>query len=683
MPSTRPPKRRRDAPKPIATGPNSEELFTTAPPPPRKKAKTDEFEEEQDYERLPRKAKDHKKNNRLPIRTSEGWSQQATNGVEDVESLLSGGSSDEKEAEEEEGEQVNGHDKGPQIPAKEQILNAKEELAKLAARVNEDPEEHIGALRAMNELSYSRIVTVKQLAMATQCSVYKDIIPGYRIRPLADGDMTDKVSKDVRKLRAYEQSLVSGYKAYVQLLSKMSRSRRAQGKDGSMLASTALSCASTLLLAVPHFNFRPDLLKIVIDSLSRRATGKDYENSVQTIEKLFREDEDGKASLEAVQMLTKMMKTRDYQIHESILNMFLHLRLLSEFGRKGSYNRVDRTERDQIQVPKKIKRMQEKRTFHTKRNRKMTKERKILEKEMEEADAVVSHEERDKIQAEMLKLVFVSYFRILKAKTQHLMGAVLEGLAKYAHLINQDFFADILEALKELIRASNAEEDDDSDDEDALDREETVRDGTRESLLCIVTAFALLQGQEGKAAIQNLHLDLSFFITHLYRVILPSVTDANIERSSKSLHLPDPLGDNAGNMRTNVNVKTKTVLLIRCLSSVLLPAVNIRSVPPLRVAAFTKQLMTASLQLPEKSCQAMLGLLAQTSKSHGKKIAGLWRTEERRGDGVFDAMRGDVEGSNPYAASIWEGELLRLHFSPKVKEALKIIEANIRTEGGS
>lgn len=677
MPDNR--KRRREPPsKPIATGANSEELFTTAPPPPRKKPKTAESDEEQDYERLPRKTKDSKKNNRLPIRSNEGWSQPTNGAVDEVEELLSE-ASDREEDEGQQEEYVNRWEK-PQIPVKEQVLTAKEELARLAARVNEDPEEHIGALRAMNELSFSKVVTVKQLAMATQCSVYKDIIPGYRIRPLTDADMTDKVSKDVRKLRAYEQSLVSGYKAYVQQLSKMSRSRRSQGKEGSILRSTALTCASTLLLAVPHFNFRPDLLKIVIDSLSRRATGKDYENSVRTLEDLFRDDEDGKASLEAVQMLTRMMKARDYQIHESLLNMFLHLRLLAEFGRKGSYNRVDKSERDELQIPKKIKRMQEKKTFHTKRNRKLTKERKILEKEMEEADAVVGHEERDKIQAEMLKLVFVSYFRILKAKTQHLMGAVLEGLAKYAHLINQDFFADILEALKELIKTSNnAEDDEHSDDEEESERDESVRDATRESLLCIVTAFALLQGQEGKAAIQNLHLDLSFFITHLYRTILPSVTDANIERSSKSLHLPDPLGDNAGNMKTSVNVKTKTVLLIRCLSSVLLPATNVRSVPPLRVAAFTKQLMTASLHLPEKSAQAMLGLLAQASRVHQKKIAGLWRTEERRGDGVFDAMRGDVEGSNPYASSIWEGELLRLHFSPKVKEALKIIETNIRT----
>jgi nucleolar complex protein 3 len=279
----------------------------------------------------------------------------------------------------------------------------------------------------------------------------------------------------------------------------------------------------------------------------------------------------------------------------------------------------------------------------------------------------------------MLKLVFATYFRILKAKTEHLMGAVLEGLARYAHLINQDFFGDILEALKELIQAAIQEDEDDeeNDDDNSESAEELTRDATRESLLCIVTAFALLQGQDGKAAVTNLHLDLSFFVTHLYRSLIPTVLDSNIEFSSRSFHLPDP-NEEANPVKTDVNVKTKTVLLIRCLSTVLIPPKSLRAVPPLRLAAFTKQMMTSALQLPEKSCQAMLGLLAQTTKVHGKKVAALWHTDERRGDGIFNALRGDVEGSNPFASTVWEGELLRLHYSPKIKEALKIVETYIR-----
>lgn len=45
---------------------------------------------------------------------------------------------------------------------------------------------------------------------------------------------------------------------------------------------------------------------------------------------------------------------------------------------------------------------------------------------MAQADANVLHEERDRMQSECLKAVFATYFKILKLRTPHLMGAVLE-----------------------------------------------------------------------------------------------------------------------------------------------------------------------------------------------------------------------------------------------------------------
>ena len=87
--------------------------------------------------------------------------------------------------------------------------------------------------------------------------------------------------------------------------------------------------------------------------------------------------------------------------------------------------------------------------------------------------------------------------------------------------------------------------------------------------------------------------------------------------------------------------------------------------------------MTAALQLPEKSCVAVLSLLQQVAKIHGRKVKALWYTEERRGDGVFDPLREEYEGSNPFATTIWEGELLRLHYSPKVRDAVKEINKAI------
>jgi nucleolar complex protein 3 len=638
---------------------------------------------EQDYEQRPRNLKkDKKKDNRLPVRTTEGWVAPPTAAPEvktedDDDSFLGsgsdgeadGGSHDDDEAEEQ----------TPKIPVRQQILEAKEELARIASLVNEDPEEHIGALKTLAALADSDNNTVKKLALATQVSIFKDLIPGYRIRPLNEESMTDKVSREVKKLRHFEQKLVSGYETHVKQLAALAKSSGSSNEQAASLATVAVSCACNLLTAVPHFNFRGELLKIMVGKLSTRRVDADFVRCRETLEKLFEEDEDGNVSLDAVTMLTKMMKGKHYRFDESVLNTFLHLRLLTEFHQKASYNSVDKDE-DQFNG-KKIK---QKREFRTKRLRKDLKEKKAIEKEFKEADAAVSHEERDRMQAETLKMVFVAYFRILKARSPKLMGAVLEGLARYAHLINQDFFGDILEALRDIIataeltEAAAVEEDEDASEEED-DDEAPERNLSRESLLCVITAFALLEGQDVMKQASTLKLDLSFFITHLYRTLHPVSLNADIELSSKSLHLPEPGAPAAAPPSTNrINVQTTIVLLIRSLSSVLLPATAMRGVPPLRVAAFTKQLYSIALQLPEKSCTAMLGLLTRISRSHGKKVAPLWNTEERRGDGVFDPHKVEIEGSNPYAATCWEGELLRRHFSPDVRTAVDGIERNVK-----
>ncbi|KAI9737178.1 MAG: hypothetical protein M1834_000771 [Cirrosporium novae-zelandiae] len=630
---------------------------------------------EQDYEQRPRKlGKKGKEDTRLPIKTYEGKIEhlpvsEPIEEVEDGDSFLDSAPEEDESPNEGEKKVVS------TIPIKQQIVEAKEELARLGTMISEDPEENSKAFKRLNEIADTPNLSIKKLALATELAVYKDIIPGYRIRPLSEADRATKVSKDVRRLRDFEQSLVAGYQKYVQDLASSSRlSKKYNDKAHATVAALAVSCACALLTAVPHFNFRGELMKIVVEKLSAMTINDTFMKAREALETLFREDEDGGASLEAVTLLAKMMRAKDYRVDESVLNTFLSLRLLSELPAKASQNKVDKIDQQEDNQSKKSK---AKREFRTKKQRKIDKERRGIEKEMREADAVVGHEERDRMQSETLKIVFATYFRILKAQIPGLMGAVLEGLAKYTHLINQDFFGDLLEGLRELVNQSEgftpAEESEEGDEADAS------RNVSRESLLCIITAFALLEGQDVTKAAAYLHLDLSFFIARLYRNLYSLALNPDIEMSAKSLHLPDPNSLNPRTTHMNkINVQTTIVLLLRALTSILLPSFSIKSVPPLRVAAFSKQLMTSSLQTPEKSSVAILGLMNRIGKTHGSKVARMWSTEERKGDGNFNALGEEIESSNPFATTIWEGQLLRKHFCPAVREASLNLDTTIQ-----
>lgn len=660
---------------------------------------------EQDYEQQPRKKKaTGKENIRLPIKTAEGRVEQLQ--VEDIktedpESEQSSANRDEKPPL---GQPLFKED-APDIPVQQQILEAKEELARVANLINEDPEEHVGGFRKLAQIASSSNDSVKKLGLATQLAVYKDVIPGYRIRPISEGDMAEKLSKEVRRLRSLEQALVSSYQAYIKELTKYAKSGNGDGsKITSGLSRVAISCACALVLAVPHFNFRGELLKIVVNKLSAKTVDAAFIKCRETIETLFHSDEDGNASLDAVTLLTRMMKARNYQVDESVLNTLLHLRLLSEFSSKASQTQIDRPASTTAQgKPAKFKK-----EFRTKKQRKMLKERKAVEKEFKEADAIVSHEERDRKQAEMLKLVFIAYFRILKARSPKLMGAVLEGLATYAHLINQDFFGDLLEVLKDLITHPTTDSlhdeqrldgyREEAKDMDEADAAAAADDQTgpasapqadttiRSSLLCIVTAFALLEGQDASRAASSaaLNLDLTFFTNHLYQslnalclspVFSPSPSSTfNPPRITTTTTPPHQDHSTTSNPTIKkVNLLHPPTLLLRALTSILSP----RSTPPLRLASFTKQLATSTLHLPEKPASALLALIARLGRIHGRRVTRLWDTEARKSDGGFDPLHNDPEGCNSLAATVWEGELLRCHFSPKVRDMFEVLEGGV------
>ncbi|KAK3064171.1 hypothetical protein LTR53_018596, partial [Teratosphaeriaceae sp. CCFEE 6253] len=157
---------------------------------------------EQDYEQRPRKSKkDKAKGDKLLVKTAGGeWEENERLKAipkpvkdDDADSFLAsgsdGGGADSGAADVESAP-------AQQLPPKEQVRQAKEELARLAGQIISDPEENIAHLTQLAAIAESSNATVKKLALGTQLAVYKDIIPGYRIRQQSKEDMAAKLSKD-------------------------------------------------------------------------------------------------------------------------------------------------------------------------------------------------------------------------------------------------------------------------------------------------------------------------------------------------------------------------------------------------------------------------------------------------------------------------------------------------------
>lgn len=229
------------------------------------------------------------------------------------------------------------------LSSEERLTATKERLAKIAMEIIEDPEQNIDQLAKIREIQNKGDLDEKRYATLTLSAIFKDIIPGYRIRPLTAVERTEKTTKEVRALRSFEQSLVGQYQDFINSLvgfSKLSRKSVITPQSESLKA-TAITAACSLLTSAPHFNFRTELSAIVISQICRRTVDELFNTCRRTIEELFREDQEGEASFEAMRLLCKKMKDRDYQVDESTLGTFLHIRLLSEMEARGSTTRID------------------------------------------------------------------------------------------------------------------------------------------------------------------------------------------------------------------------------------------------------------------------------------------------------------------------------------------------------
>ncbi|KAJ7632584.1 nucleolar complex-associated protein-domain-containing protein [Roridomyces roridus] len=522
------------------------------------------------------------------------------------------------------------------------IQGAKDQIAGICQDIVADPENSLGLLRRLHTFSLAEISTpthpdpvandlvIRKLAMLSQLAVFKDIVPGYRIRTLSDKEKAEKVTQMVARTRDWEQGLVGVYQTYLTAL-------EAELKARSELADIALKSICTLLTELTHFNFRVNLMSCVIARLSKKSWDETSEQCLDAIRQVFRADLTGVASLEVLRLMNRMVKEKRFNVHPNVLSCLLSLRLKTELGVRSSESHADKPEPKRSSSSKDAQRRAKgKPTAQphlSKKARKAMKEKKEIDREFREAEAEVDKEERAATHTETLKLLFVLYFRIIKnPHPTPLLPAALQGISKYSHLVNVDFFKDLLKVLKELVER----EPEDEDDEDDMDTSTPVH----LRLQCIVTAFELLSGQ-GEA----LNIDLSDFITKLYALILPlSLTDSG------------------------------TDMLFRALNIVFSPRTFGAAAPPWRAAAFSKRLLTAAMHWPPAAALRAVdfvgGLFAKDSK-----LAALLSTEERVLDGTYRAEVDDPQLCNPFGTCFWElATLGSTHWDSRVRaEAAKVM----------
>jgi len=497
---------------------------------------------------------------------------------------------------------------------KEILQEKKIQIGSLASSFLEAPEERMMNLERLVKLVAAPQpepveATVHRLAAASVLEVLKDVTPGYRIFHQDTGET--KLKKETLKLHKFESGLLRCYKLYLLKLEKLANLFKQRGggkqRSGDQLqvkqALYFLNCMCQLLVAHPHFNFSKNILHAITPILSSNHPAARLVVK-SAMEEVFKGDMRGEISLEAARLINHLVKSRKHNVRTEVVDVLKALRIKNV--------NLDKEKEEEIEMKKKEarrKKLMEKNKI-SRMEKKRKKKLEALEKELLEARGEEGKKVKDRFFTDTTKIVFTIYFRVLKSfPRSRLMGSVLEGLAKFAHVINLEFFSDLIQVFQSLLTA------------DFLSH--------RDSLLVVSTVFTILSGQ-GEA----LNIDPASFYTHLYNCMFQL----------------EPI-------RTHSDVS----LAVKALSDMLIK--RRKRVSKTRVQAFSKRLCTLSLQLLHHGSVACLGLLRQLINTH-TAVLDLLDSEYEVGSGLFDPSIRDPEHSSASNTTTWELALLHNHYHP-------------------
>ncbi|XP_052772376.1 nucleolar complex protein 3 homolog [Mya arenaria] len=607
-----------------------------------KKRKMNEVISEEDYEKLPRKQtlKEGNKKMMLPIKMKHGFVQRMIETEHEDDRPVNGDISPDEGDEDEDGAEAEAEPlpllTGVELYAQRQkkLRERKQRIAVLSSAVVANPQESTKKLRELvgllKESDPDVFVTVRKYTMMSLLEVFKDIIPGYRLRLPTDKEKHQQMKKETKDLVGHEVGLVNCYREYLEFLDRTAKGKKVEisakkmkrrknktpeesipPKSEKAMKELSVKCLCELLVTHPHFNYTNNIIAVIVPFMNNH-NDLMSDTACDCVRQSFREDKAGYVTLEITKCIGKMIKAREYRVKPKVLETFLSLRI-----KEVSYTDP---------VAKEEEKKKQHNDHLSRKEKKQKKKEMFIERDLEETKATEDKKKRLKLHTETIQAVFLTYFRILKKATSSvLFPSVLEGLAKFAHMISVDFFDDLFAVFNKLIADESL--------------------SYRESLHCVQTAFTILSGQGSV-----LNIDPVVFYRHFYKNLFHVHTGC-----------------------TSGDVK----VVLDCLD--IMVSQRKRQVSQQRILAFLKRLMTLSLQQAPDGTIGLLSVIRSILITYSYTDTML--DNEAQGSGVYLPELDDPEHCQAHNTMLWELFLLRKHYSPTVRKLCTHLRHGAPTSG--
>ncbi|VDM56064.1 unnamed protein product [Angiostrongylus costaricensis] len=544
------------------------------------------------------------------------------------------------------------------LKRKEMIQQFKQTISGYAHDLLTDPQDNIYRLRDLFQLCQGEKVhslvreSVQKLALLSIMQALIDIIPGYSIRELNEEEKQQKVKKETKKVRNFEEVLLRYYLKFLQFCEKKMEKLNIRGRKlcetsfTYKLGMLCLKSMSRFVIYVPHFNYATNILSALIH-LSLSNSSAVVSEVCNTLNQVFREDLHLRMSLFGARSIASLVSKRKGCVPPQLIATLLSLNI------KEVKDESKKSRKKLIQA----KRAKLKKERANKTVRKYKKQLDKLEADLKELDAAENLSTKLRTATETMRHVFQCYFSVLKrVPNVALLEPVLEGLSKFAHLLGVEFFEDIVSTMENLVK----------------------REGLRllDRLYCINTVFIVLSGDG-----QLLNIDPSRFYRTIYRLINELPFERKPEVRKKQVCVAAAVLDLMVNDRRKQVFETALHLSPRNSSCDALPLIDslfrfviiehptssseydfclpeltdlyLLKLPLSRVAAFVKRVLSIATIMDDPSALCLVALVRSFFIAHPKLVQ-LVEEDDLEGGagGVFRPDIDDPDVSNALSSNV-------------------------------
>lgn len=506
-------------------------------------------------------------------------------------------------------------------------------------------------LHNQNLSDYSQLVQ----SLTQECDIYCELIPAYKISAKLESasETGHKQKKEVYNIERLEHELLTQYEHFLQLLRKLQRkSHPEQQALGSRMTAKLISESSAA-----EFNHAETLLTLGVRFANAKSI-RVAKPSMDAIQKLL----DGRTIDDCtdcvVHAILAIVRQQHHALNPKILNMLLFIRVAM----------IDPHRRDITEEKEKQKRLKNK--------------DKELARQMQKAEARRSRAELSAKQIKVIHSVFVIYLRVLQASQscsrEHqakILAPALEGLAKFAPLVNVEHYQLLMKALRELV-----------DEEDTV---VTTKLHALVAVACLAQKDVMLDASEWR-------VDLTHFHEVLYRCVgaamsPPQVHDItgkkeeeesaeNDDTASRgSTSTAGSLSSVAFSIAQSMAAHRQTQQSLEkewgyrcglCIRAIDLLVLSQKFVPTTRVIALCRRLFLLASAAPPNITIATISLVHRLLLRYPAAASTFIGGSDNylAGKGNFDPEAEEMNASNSDCSFAWEVALLHRSYHPTVRE---------------